>query len=132
MKKCAFLTLDEVGDFVIDDEHAIKPLAEFGWQVSTLSWRQRDRAWSDFDIAIIRSTWDYWNDVPEFLETLEHIDTETRLANRLELVRWNLVKTYMKDLEADGIGIVPTLWANSPGVHHLQGFRTSLARIISL
>lgn len=26
MKKCAFLTLDEVGDYVIDDEHAIKPL----------------------------------------------------------------------------------------------------------
>ena len=126
MKKCAFLTLDEVGDFVIDDEHAINPLAELGWEVSTLSWRQRDRAWSDFDIAIIRSTWDYWNDVPEFLETLEYIDTETRLANRLELVRWNLVKTYMSDLEADGIGIVPTFWADSPGASSFAGFQDQL------
>jgi len=28
MKKCAFLTLDERGDYVIDDEHAIGPLEQ--------------------------------------------------------------------------------------------------------
>ena len=113
MRKCAFLSLDEQGDFVIDDEHAIEPLREFGWQVSTLSWRQTSISWSDFDIAIIRSTWDYWNDVPTFLETLERINRETKLANRLDLVHWNLAKTYMRDLEEKGIGIVPTLWADS-------------------
>ncbi len=113
MKKCAFLTLDETGDFVIDDEHAIKPLSILGWQVSTLSWRQTRCAWSDFDIVIIRSTWDYWNDVPAFLDTLEIIERETLLANRLDLVRWNLAKTYMRDLQQKGIGIVPTLWAGS-------------------
>lgn len=113
MKKCAFLTLDETGDFVIDDEHAIKPLSSLGWQVSTLSWRQNHCAWGDFDIVIIRSTWDYWNDVPAFLDTLEIIERETLLANRLDLVRWNLVKTYMRDLQQKAIGIVPTLWAGS-------------------
>ena len=113
MKKCAFLTLDEIGDYVIDDEHAIEPLTELGWQVSTVSWRQTNIPWSDFDLVIIRSTWDYWNDVPTFLDTLERINRETKLANRLDLVRWNLVKTYMRDLEERGIGIVPTLWARS-------------------
>lgn len=113
MKKCAFLTLDETGDFVIDDEHAIKPLEALGWQVSTLSWRQRATPWSDFDIAIIRSTWDYWNDVPLFFDTLERINRATRLANRLDLVYWNLEKTYMRDLQQNGIGIVPTLFADS-------------------
>ena len=113
MKKCAFLTLDEIGDYVIDDEHAIEPLTELGWQVSTVSWRQTNIPWSDFDLVIIRSTWDYWNDVPTFLNTLERINRETKLANRLDLVRWNLVKTYMRDLEERGIGIVPTLWARS-------------------
>jgi len=113
MKQCAFLTLDEPGDFVIDDEHAIAPLRDLGWQVSTVSWRQTRRAWSEFDIVIIRSTWDYWNDVPAFLDTLERINGETRLANRLELVRWNLAKTYMIDLQHRGVGTVPTLWADS-------------------
>lgn len=110
MPHCAFLTLDERGDFVIDDEHAIAPLAAIDWEVSTLSWRQSAIPWSRFDAVIIRSTWDYWNDVPAFLETLSEINRQTRLANPLDLVHWNLAKTYMRDLEGKGIGIVPTLW----------------------
>ena len=126
MKKCAFLTLDETGDFVIDDEYAIEPLRALGWQVSTLSWRQDHIAWSNFDIVIIRSTWDYWNDVPAFLETLEQINRETLLANRLELVRWNLAKTYMRDLQQKGIGIVPTLFAASPEADFLMKYSQRL------
>jgi len=113
MKKCAFLTMDERGDYVIDDEHAIKPLAAFGWQVSTVSWRQMEISWGEFDAVIVRSTWEYWNDVPFFLEVLERINSKTRLANPLELLRWNLAKTYMRDLQATGINIVPTLWPDA-------------------
>ena len=126
MRECAFLTLDETGDFVIDDEHAIAPLAELGWRVSTVSWRQTQRPWSDFDAVIIRSTWDYWNDVPDFIATLEKVDRETRLANSLDLVKWNLRKTYMRDLQGRGIGIVPTLWADSLEARSLEGFRQQL------
>jgi len=126
MKKCAFLTLDERGDFVIDDEHAIEPLNSLGWQVSTLSWRQTQRDWSDFDLVIIRSTWDYWNDVPAFLDTLDEIDRKTLLANRLDLVRWNLAKTYMRDLQQKGIGIVPTLFANSLEADFFSSYQATL------
>jgi len=110
MKKCAFLTLDERGDYVIDDEHLINPLVDLGWLVSTVSWRQTEVPWSTFDAVIIRSTWDYWDDVPGFLVVLEQIDQETQLANSLETARWNLEKTYLADLERKGIGIVPTVW----------------------
>jgi len=126
MKKCVFLSLDETGDFVIDDAYAIEPLEALGWQVSTLSWRQRAIPWSDFDIAIIRSTWDYWNDVPVFLDTLERIDRATRLANRLDLVHWNLAKTYMRDLQQMGIGIVPTLFATSLRADFLAHYQREL------
>jgi glutathione synthase/RimK-type ligase-like ATP-grasp enzyme len=110
MKQCAFLTLDERGDFVIDDECAIEPLADLGWQVETLSWRQTDRPWDHFDAVVIRSTWDYWNDVPAFLETLARIDRQAPLANPLGLVHWNLAKTYLRDLEGKGVLVVPSLW----------------------
>jgi hypothetical protein len=115
MKQCAFLTLDERGDFVIDDEHAIAPLAELGWEVSTLSWRQRAVPWNRFEAVVIRSTWDYWNDVPAFLEKLSEINRQTRLANPLDLVHWNLAKTYMRDLQGKGIGTVSTLWLDGLG-----------------
>jgi len=113
MKKCAFLTLDDRGDFVIDDELAIGPLAAIDWQVSTVYWGQTEIPWSEFDAAVIRSTWDYWNDVPAFLDVLARINRETLLANPLDLVHWNLAKTYMRDLEGKGIGIVPTLWPDA-------------------
>jgi len=127
MKNCAFLTLDETGDFVIDDAYAIEPLTALGWQVSTLSWRQSVHDWSDFDVVIIRSTWDYWNDVPAFLDTLEEIDRKTLLANRLDLVRWNLAKTYMQDLQQKGIGIVPTLFTNSLEADFFSTYQRRLA-----
>lgn len=113
MKNCAFLTLDERGDFVIDDEYAVGPLADIGWRVSTVSWRQTEVPWEHFDVVIIRSTWDYWNDVPAFLDVLAKIDRETRLANALDIVHWNLAKTYMVDLEGKGVGIVPTVWPDT-------------------
>ena len=122
MKRCAFLTLDEKGDFVIDDEHAIGPLNGLGWEVSTLSWRQEEIPWSHFGVVVIRSTWDYWNDVPAFLEVLARIDRETRLANPLDLVHWNLAKTYMQDLEGKGIGIVPTIWPDHVEAASIPGF----------
>lgn len=110
MRQCAFLTLDERGDFVIDDEHAVEPLERLGWRVSTLSWRQSSVPWSEFDAVVIRSTWDYWDDVPAFLETLKRIDRATRLENPLSLVHWNLAKTYLQDLHGQGVPIVPTLF----------------------
>ena len=122
MKYCAFLTLDDVGDYVIDDEHAIAPLEALGWSVSTVSWRQKDIPWSHFDAVIIRSTWDYWDDVDAFLRTLEVIDRESRLANPLDLVRWNYRKTYMRDLAGRGVKIVPTLFPDSVSPESFPGW----------
>jgi glutathione synthase/RimK-type ligase-like ATP-grasp enzyme len=127
MKQCAFLTLDQRGDFVIDDECAVQPLANLGWQVSIVSWRQTLVPWNDYDAVIIRSTWDYWDDVPNFIAVLEAIDGCTRLANPLQLVKWNLAKTYLRDMEGAGVGIVPTLWSEVLGPSSVAGFCDRLA-----
>jgi glutathione synthase/RimK-type ligase-like ATP-grasp enzyme len=112
MKKCAFLTMDDRTGFVIDDEHVHETMADQGWEVSALAWKQQQVPWSDFDAVIIRSAWDYPPYVTEFLDVLQEINEQTRLANSLELVHWNLSKTYLRDLESKGIGIVPTLWGD--------------------
>jgi glutathione synthase/RimK-type ligase-like ATP-grasp enzyme len=104
--------MDDEANFVIDDIHAHEPLTALGWQVSSLSWRQRLVPWNEFDAVIIRSCWDYPPLVTEFLDVLEQINHSTRLANPIDLVRWNLSKSYLRDMEAEGIGIVPTLWAD--------------------
>lgn len=126
VKNCAFLTLFERGDFVIDDEHAIAPLADLGWKVTTLPWQQTRIPWGSFDAVILRSTWDYWNDVEGFVRVLELINRESQLANSLDIVRWNLEKTYLLELEQKGVGIVPTLWPESLGPDSFVGFSEQL------
>ncbi|HEY4283758.1 MAG TPA: hypothetical protein VGM62_11905 [Chthoniobacterales bacterium] len=111
MPRCAFLTLAETGDYVIDDELAYKPLEALGWKVAAVPWNQTANRWEDFDVVVIRSTWDYHLQVEEFLSVLTDIDrSSARLENALSLVRWNLDKRYLKDLAARGIATAPTIW----------------------
>ncbi len=42
------------------------------------------------------------------LETIERLGV--RLENGSEIVRWNMQKTYLRDLAGRGIEIVPTFW----------------------
>ena len=73
-------------------------------------WR-RAVDWNDFDAVYISTPWDYQNDVAAFLEVLEAIErSSAQLVNSLQLVLWNLEKTYLRELESRGAAIVPSLW----------------------
>ena len=110
MCRCAFLTMNDLTGYVSDDELPITHLNDVGWTVEMVSWR-KDYNWSQFDVVVIRSTWDYQNDPDTFFAVLESIDrSNTRLENSLELVRWNMQKTYLRDIALKGTSIVPTLW----------------------
>ena len=111
MPSCAFLTIADLGDFVSDDELAAALLRERGWHVDALPWDQ-PAVWSRYDLVVIRTTWDYHERPIQFLEVLAEIEgSGTRLHNTLSLVRWNLDKRYLRDLESKGVPIVPTAFA---------------------
>jgi hypothetical protein len=97
--------------FVIDDELAVLPLARRGIHVDTIPWDRPDVDWRRYALVVIRSTWDYQHDPEAFLATLEGIERAgVRLENGSEIARWNMRKTYLRDLAARGIEIVPTFW----------------------
>jgi glutathione synthase/RimK-type ligase-like ATP-grasp enzyme len=111
MRRCAFLTLDDPSVYVIDDELAYPPLRALGWEVEPVSWRRRGVAWADYDVVVIRSTYDYMEAPENFLAALEEVERSgTPLFNDLATVRWNLRKTYLRDLAARGVPVVPTVW----------------------
>ncbi len=110
MNSLAFLSADHLEGYVIDDNLASVPLRNLGCEVKTISWRNKEVDWSQFECAIIRSTWDYQRDLPGFLITLAGIAKATRLANPIEVVRWNAEKTYLRELGNRGARIVPTIW----------------------
>lgn len=111
MRRCAFLTMDDMSDFVTDADLAVPPMNALGWDVCMLPWRMRDPDWDGFELVYICTPWDYPDDVAGFLNVLEDIDrSRAALVNGLDLVRWNLEKTYLRELEARGAAIVPSLW----------------------
>lgn len=111
MRHVCFLSMDSLDGYVSDDDLAVEPLRELGWNVETLSWRNPSVDWDSFDAVVIRTTWDYQRDPAKFVSVLREIEaSDTRLENPLEIVDWNLDKTYLRELELDGVRIVPTLW----------------------
>lgn len=116
--RVAFLTLDHPEKYVIDDALAHAPLAALGWAVDDVPWRRAGVDWGSYDAVVIRSPWDYHHDPEGFLRVLEGIEASgTRLHNALPLVRWNLRKTYLRDLAARGVPTIPTVWRDrlTPG-----------------
>ena len=111
MRQCCFLSMDSLAGYVSDDELAIEPLRELGWNVETVSWRDKAIDWNDFEAVVIRTPWDYQREPQAFLEVLRRIDqSKARLENSLEIVEWNLSKLYLRELEQSEIKIVPTIW----------------------
>jgi glutathione synthase/RimK-type ligase-like ATP-grasp enzyme len=103
--------MDHLDDFVCYDELLHAPLQKLGWLVRPVSWRSTDIDWNIFEAVIIRSTWDYQANPQKFLSVLETIESSSaRLENNIKLVKWNINKTYLQDLEKCGVPIVPTLW----------------------
>ena len=123
MKHCAFLSMDNLDDFECYDQLLFKPLQKRGWSVQEVSWRNSKINWDQFEVVVIRSPWDYQQDPDAFIQTLQTIDQSTaRLENSLELVEWNLDKTYLRDLQNNGVEIVPSLWKKSFQEKEYSGF----------
>lgn len=111
VKRGAFLTMDSLEGFICSDNLTYEPLSKLGWTIDEVSWTRPEVRWNDFDLVVIRSPWDYSDHPQAFLRVLEQIDrSDAHLANPLDVVRWNLDKTYLRQLEAQAISIVPTMW----------------------
>lgn len=78
-----------------------------GAKVRTGGWDDPNFDWSKVDLAVLRTPWNYHRHVKEFCAWTHRVP---RLLNPPEVVRWNAVKTYLRDLSAKGIPTVPTEW----------------------
>ncbi|QNP72895.1 hypothetical protein IAG44_28015 [Streptomyces roseirectus] len=85
-----------------------------GAEAEAVAWDDPGADWASFDLAVIRSTWDYSWRSAEFLAWAGECGSLTRLANPAEVVRWNADKRYLGELAAAGVPTVPTRYV-APG-----------------
>ncbi|MBS0569391.1 MAG: hypothetical protein JSS28_02195 [Proteobacteria bacterium] len=110
MPNIALVTADAARDLDEDLAPLESALRDAGAQVATPAWDDAGTDWSHFDLALLRSPWDYTQRLPEFLGWAERASRCTRLLNPLDVVRWNTDKHYLRDLEQSGVTIVPSVF----------------------
>jgi glutathione synthase/RimK-type ligase-like ATP-grasp enzyme len=98
-------------DVMDADEELLLPLLP---EAELAHWDDPDVNWAAYEVAILRSTWNYTEHLDEFLAWATRVSQVTRLANHVDVVEWNTDKRYLADLAARGIPVVPTVFA-APG-----------------
>jgi glutathione synthase/RimK-type ligase-like ATP-grasp enzyme len=79
-----------------------------GCDVQIAEWDDTRVGWASFDVALLRSTWDYTERLPEFLAWVQRASGLTQVLNPLPVVRWNTDKHYLAELAKAGIATVPS------------------------
>jgi hypothetical protein len=65
--------------------------------------------------VLVNCAWDYQDRHEEFLATLDATAAlGVPVFNDPATVRWNIRKTYLKEFEAKGVKVIPTLWPEAP------------------
>ncbi len=86
----------------------VAALRAAGAEAVAAPWDDAGTDWGSYDLVLIRSTWDYSWRPAEFVAWAERAAKATRLANPVQVVRWNTDKRYVGDLAAAGVPVVPT------------------------
>jgi glutathione synthase/RimK-type ligase-like ATP-grasp enzyme len=111
----SFVTWDipNLDELFQEDELLIRGFRSDGFQAEPVPWSSPGIDWRKYDIALIRSTWDYIDERDRFLRVLSEVEASScRLFNPLSAVRWNIDKHYLFDLAQWGIPIIPTCLAS--------------------
>ena len=124
MRKLAFLEMEASAPFPSDDHLVFEPLREAGFEVTWVPWQREGVDWGQFEMVVIRATYDYVEQPSLFLDRLTDIEASgVRLANSSKLVRWNIDKTYLLALAEAGIPVVPTRLVACLDDATLRGYR---------
>ncbi len=108
--RIALVTSRDLPTIDVDDELLASRLPG----ALVVPWEDETVIWSDFDLVILRSTWNYTEHLEAFLGWAERVASHTRLVNPLSVIRWNTDKRYLAALEQAGIPVVPTTYL-APG-----------------
>jgi glutathione synthase/RimK-type ligase-like ATP-grasp enzyme len=101
-----------------DQDEDLAPLADAlrakDISVHIVNWDDASADWSAFDLALLRSTWDYTMRFAEFIAWAKRAGEQTLLLNRLPVIGWNTDKHYLAELATAGVPVVPSVFVE-PG-----------------
>jgi hypothetical protein len=110
MPRVALATAAHLPELDEDGPALLAALAAEGLAADVQVWDDPAVAWDDYDLVVVRTTWDYWDRREEFLAWAASVP---RLANPAAVIEWNTDKAYLGRLAEAGVPVVPTTYLTS-------------------
>lgn len=118
----AFVTSAALRELTPDDRIASAELERRHARVTAAVWNDRAVNWPEFDAIVVRSTWDYHHNASAFRRWIDELEaTGARVWNPPSVLRWNMEKTYLRDLAQMDVPVVPTEWLDKGATPDLGG-----------
>jgi glutathione synthase/RimK-type ligase-like ATP-grasp enzyme len=109
---------------MLEDRLLKEALERKGLKVHRTYWDNPDFDWTSTRYAIFRTTWDYFDRIDEFMPWLEKTAELTQFINPISLIKWNMDKHYLRDLQQNGIDIPDTIFIEKGEKRNLSAFTT--------
>lgn len=122
----ALVTCANLPEPDFDAEPLCRSFEAAGIEAEIRAWDDPAASWSDAGISVLRSCWNYPRQVDRFLAWAERTARVTALWNPVEVVRWNVHKGYLLELERAGVPVTPTVLVRrgaEPGLGALMAGR---------
>lgn len=89
--------------------------------IEPVRWAGPDADWKRYAAVLVHCAWDYQDRHEAFLATLDRISSlGVPVFNSPATVRWNIRKTYLREMESQGVAIIPTLWPERPTAQDIR------------
>lgn len=91
---------------------AIEPaLLQAGLELQVIDWEAPIEAFDGIDLVLLGTAWNYQDKSADFLARLDALSERgITVCNPPDVVRWNVEKTYLKQLADNGARTIPTVW----------------------
>lgn len=93
-----------------EDEQLLEFLLGKGLDITSVVWNAPDINWEEYNLAIIKSPWDYHDQIDAFYAWMMAAEQAgVQLLNPAEMIRWNSNKKYLLEIAAAGLPIIPSV-----------------------
>jgi glutathione synthase/RimK-type ligase-like ATP-grasp enzyme len=102
---------------------AIEPaLRAAGLSMRVIDWEEPIGAFAGLDLVMLGTAWNYQDRAGDFLARLDELEARgIAVCNPAPMVRWNISKTYLRDLSGRGAKTIPTLWLDRVTAQDAEG-----------
>ena len=97
-------------------------LKKLGFNVMRSSWSSKKFNWEVVDYAIFRTTWDYFERLEDFLNWINTYSRKIKFINSIDLIKWNLDKSYLQDFPKEVV--VPSFFLKKDSPKSLKEIST--------